>query len=376
MFFRENNKPPFNHSCEDNSTNKRPISASLVSTLLIIIATSTLIGLAQGNPYIYLGGTEPPADAEPPLIAILSPNNQTYISGNVLLKINVTAAEPKNTSSIFSMLLLRVYYKGDWQQSETCVFKYDSKTKSYSCDTNLTDIPEGEHNITVTASGAGQCFGGSMSRYSFKIIGSTSVFFTVNATAPTFSVLSPKNKTYPTSEVFLDLLVSENCSEVSYILDGQQRIITGGNVSLSGLSSGAHTLTAYAVYEGGNAAVPQTVKFAIAEPVTPTPTLTSIPSLDPIQTSSPRQPQTSTSTPTNSPPPSPTPTCSPSSTSLQETAEEPSETTGPTPYKELTYGTNMLPLQVGLVALILVIVLGILVLFGKYHRKKELGMMM
>ena len=72
-----------------------------------------------------------------------------------------------------------------------------------------------------------------MTAYGFFINGSSSVFFTIDATPPSILSLSVENKTYYTSDVPLDLTVNEPVSQISYSLDGQDNVTIAGNIGAS-----------------------------------------------------------------------------------------------------------------------------------------------
>ena len=105
-----------------------------------------------------------------------------------------------------------------------------------------------------------------MTAYGFFINGSSSVFFTIDATPPSILSLSVENKTYYTSDVPLDLTVNEPVSQISYSLDGQDNVTIAGNTTLTGLSDGEHNVTVYAQDIAGNIGASETICFSIQEP--------------------------------------------------------------------------------------------------------------
>jgi hypothetical protein len=87
--------------------------------------------------------------------------------------------------------------------------------------------------------------------------------------SPTISISSPENKTYNLGNISLAFTVDKPTSNLWYTLDSYGKAGILRNVSLSGISEGAHNLTVYARDEGGNIAA-KTVYFSIQEPFTTT----------------------------------------------------------------------------------------------------------
>jgi parallel beta-helix repeat protein len=63
---------------------------------------------------------------------------------------------------------------------------------------------------------------------------------------PIIFILSPENKTYTISDVLLNFTVSEPTSWIRYSLDGQANVTIFGNLTLSDLPEGSHSLEIYA----------------------------------------------------------------------------------------------------------------------------------
>jgi hypothetical protein len=235
----------------------------------------------KANPYIgsyiYSGEVSPEnADAEPPIITILSPQeNSTYDRPDVLLSFNVTVGE---TSANTNQGIDRVYYRGDWEESRHLVGYRTSYTATFDIpefSINLT-VPEGKHELTIWAEGDGsywvddaayESYSGFRGRiYGFDITGTESVVFTVDTTSPTVLILSVKNETYCTSEIPLNFTVNESVSQINYCLDGHENVAVDGNTTLTGLSNGEHSVTVYATDQAGNAGDSETITFSVDVP--------------------------------------------------------------------------------------------------------------
>lgn len=85
---------------------------------------------------------------------------------------------------------------------------------------------------------------------------------------PSISLISPENKNYTIATADLNFSLSAPAQWIAYSLDSQANITLAGNVTLTGLSSGQHTLTIYANDTYGNNATPQIVTFTVSPPIT------------------------------------------------------------------------------------------------------------
>jgi predicted phage tail protein len=257
---------------------KTLITACFTSALLTsLIAGSLFVGLGKANPYwhesVYEGEMSPPDGTPPPTVIIFSPNNDTvYSSKNFSLIFNITIAQ----SYAGFPDIDRIYYQPSWQSSNVDV--NPNRANSYSI--NFTDVPEGTYLLSVYAVQEGCVYThegvrqhrnapDSIAHYykTFKITGSSRVKFTIDVTPPQVSILSVQNKTYDTSDVQLDISVSEtSLSKLSYVLDGEENVTIVEKTTLSGLSNGEHSVTVYATDEAGNAGVSETTAFSVDVP--------------------------------------------------------------------------------------------------------------
>jgi hypothetical protein len=101
---------------------------------------------------------------------------------------------------------------------------------------------------------------------------------------PAVSIVSPNsNQTYTANDVLLTFNVNSQfapITQLSYSVDQNSSVEIIGNTTLTGLSSGNHTLTVTATDSNGNMAS-QTVTFAVIEPPMPSPTQTLAPTVTP-----------------------------------------------------------------------------------------------
>jgi len=84
-----------------------------------------------------------------------------------------------------------------------------------------------------------------------------------DTTPPTISILSPENKTYSVNDVLLTFTVSESTSWIGYSLNGQMNMTITGNITMSELSEGFHSLIVYASDTAGNMGCSDLVYFSI-----------------------------------------------------------------------------------------------------------------
>ncbi|MBT0159085.1 hypothetical protein G4O51_03775 [Candidatus Bathyarchaeota archaeon A05DMB-2] len=245
-------------------------------TLILVMIFSAVVGiqfnLGSANPYIrdFVEEREMPAPegTEPITILIISPENcKVYSSSNISLNFNISWPE-----SIDFFWLFQIYYNASWQPNKTNV-DYGSSARSITI--NLTEIPEGSHQLEVVAVAK---YTGYISHQeiknnlyltayyvSYRLNGSSIVNFTIDL-PPKISILSLGNKTYSAPNVELDFAVNEPISEVAYSLDGKENVTIAGNTTLTGLSNGAHNVTVYAWDAAGNTGASETIQFNVEAP--------------------------------------------------------------------------------------------------------------
>ena len=254
---------------------KKCATTSLFGVLVIsLLAILLLVNSAKANPLrlSHNLGTEPPDSyTKPPIVSVFAPENNTvYATSTLSLSFNVSVGE---SSTADSKYISGVYYKTDWQTSNSSIYEVNQIQSSETL--RLEDIPDGNHSLIVYAKEKGTYY--SYTDYSagnvwyeycslFEIEGSSSVFFTVDTTAPSVSVLSIQDATFYSPNVDLSFIVNEQTSRIAYSLDGNDNVTVAGNATLSGLSVGVHNDTVYAWDEAENVGASETVTFTVAEP--------------------------------------------------------------------------------------------------------------
>ncbi len=246
----------------------RKIMVAIALTLLISAIETQAITLARANPYLYLGDVPPDPYTKPPNVTIFSPDNNTvYTSNNITFSFNVSKpVSPRASQTI----LTYIYYKADWQQNTSYLYDYWVQSGYYITEFNYSNefigIPDGKHSIVIYANGKGWYPPSGMSYYGFVINGSSTIYFTVDASPPRISVLSLQNETYIASSIPLNWTVNELILQARYSLDGQDNVTLYGNTTLSGLAVGLHNVTVYAWDTVGNVGASETATFTVAEP--------------------------------------------------------------------------------------------------------------
>jgi hypothetical protein len=245
--------------------NKTFVIEAFITLLLLSIAVGTRLNLGRANPFLYYESVRPPNDAKPPAISTLPlRNNTVYASNNLSLIYNVSIPESK-----YSITIYEIRYERDWKDSIACIYHRPMMSPGlwkteYSYNLSLTEIPDGNRNITFIATATGG-YAEGLTAYSFSLETRSVINFTVDTNLPCISSLSVENKTYATHEVPLNFTVNEPVSQISYVLDGQKNVTVNGNTTLTGLTDGLHNVTVYAKDLAGNVGASQTLTFTIAE---------------------------------------------------------------------------------------------------------------
>jgi N-acetylneuraminic acid mutarotase len=165
----------------------------------------------------------------PPVLRVVSPENRAYNVSSIPVVFTATK---------------RVNWSG---------YSLDSLANvTLGENAALTALSEGNHSVVVYAN---DTFG--------NMGASSTVYFSVDTVRPAILVLSPENKVYGVNEVQLNFTTDEPVSWLAYTLDGEDNVTTSKNVTLAGLTNGAHNLTVYATDMVGNMGVSDTVHFSI-----------------------------------------------------------------------------------------------------------------
>ena len=226
--------------------NKKSVLASAFIYVLLVpvLVGVQFVNLASANPFSFPEQPPEPRDTNPPTISILSPENKTYTVNIVSLAFGVS--EHIHGAS----------YSLDGQVNVTIGNIPLVHGIGTFGNTTLTGLPDGMHSLIVYARDQAGNRGSS-----------DMIYFTVDTTPPSISILSPENKTYETTDIPLNFTVDETVSWMAYSLNGQANV-TVRNITLTGLAVDAHSLTIYAMDEAGNTGS-EIIYFSIAKETEP-----------------------------------------------------------------------------------------------------------
>ena len=257
-----------------------------IIALLPLLAVANLEA-TSGNPIptwdttMNGGVVAPDNKTKPPTIQFFCENNTKSRTNYLSIPSYISVGD---SSTAQSRRLEEIYYKADWLSSNTTIYKfivsiYDSSNYKppnptithLSTTINLTDVPEGNHRITLYANETGYYRSSKYSSsandtfnyyYDFKIIGSSTLNFSVDTIAPVISSISIENKTYYSANLPLSFLVDDKSSQLQYSIDNQSNVTLTSNTTLAGLTDGSHTLTIFATDSFGNIGI-EAVTFTV-----------------------------------------------------------------------------------------------------------------
>lgn len=255
---------------------------------LFLLFSTILFCPSEANPNLKeIGRVDPDSETKPPTITMFSPKNQTtYNTTTLNLSFDANIGESKTA---YNRAIMRASYKADWLANRTQLLDtYNinplmgriAYNTNYSCTEDLTGIPDGEHSIIVKVEEFGlyEISGSPCWFHFFKI----DVYVTIQLNKhqnhievlgifidteppPLISSLSIEDRVYNSSSIPLNYTVSGVVSTVKYSLDGSENVTLAGNTTLTGLSSGNHTLRIYAIDENRHIETSQFTSFSITE---------------------------------------------------------------------------------------------------------------
>ncbi len=173
----------------------------------------------------------------PAVIGIESPENQSVWQSNVIsLKVDVAS---------YFWVIDYVYCEADWLNGRHQIFSVQpnyTDALNASINVNFTEVPSGPHKITVYAT----TNDGSHSSANVSFVTSSAQKPTPTSTyIPTLlsiSILSQTDKTYTEEAVPISFSLSQPAEWIAYSLDRQALVVIKGNITLTGLSNGQHTV--------------------------------------------------------------------------------------------------------------------------------------
>lgn len=246
--------------------------ALILALSLSAVAGIQLVNLATANP-IGMFPTEP----EPLVVTIQSPKNGSRCFQE-RMSVAFTLQNPTLGGANSLTYAIDGQAKGDINGVVTAKegerFKGFFDILKYSATVDLSRLLDGWHTLTINAAGTSPYnpTPGGMGSIDADVCGSASIQFLFDMVSPSVSILLPQNKTYTTTDVPLNFTLSEKADWVGCSLDGQTNMTIDGNMILTGLSDGCHSLMVYANDTVGRFGTSETVYFTIAKETEHTPT--------------------------------------------------------------------------------------------------------
>jgi hypothetical protein len=223
--------------------------------------------------------------SEPPTIELQSPlNGAVFPLDNVSLAFTITKPDVGRSggwiddSSLYAGLtsfrngVIGVSVELDGQPDYSVMEVNSLLSSPFNSSLNLGGLEDGEHSVRVHASCRGVMLWAVATSGGVQITSERSisynassriVYFAVDITAPTVSILSVENKTYWKTDLPLDFMVGESSVNLMYCLDGRENVTLAGNATVINLEYGDHTLTVYAWDEAGNVGASETITFTV-----------------------------------------------------------------------------------------------------------------
>ena len=100
-------------------------------------------------------------------------------------------------------------------------------------------------------------------KYVAENVGSSTGRLTINTDPPIMTLTSPTNITYANSDILLNFTVNESTSWIGYSLDGNTNITIMGDILLTSLSEGSHSVILFANDTEGNMGSSSIIWFTI-----------------------------------------------------------------------------------------------------------------
>jgi len=248
-------------------------------TILSLILTAVMVqevSVANANPTIIPPMPETPDLNEPSIIVQLPEPNKTHNINTV--QYSITVKPPSSWFDVYpvhGMIMTIDYILEGNQHVEIADEPPYYERGQFTYEGTLSGLSEGNHSIEVYVRSdsfydppdkprSTQWPWGKMPPQDYYLdTYSGKVYFTVDTTPPTVSILSGGNGTYSGSEVPLSFAVDELTSCVAYCVDNVSNVTIVGNCTLTGLSNGQHSLTVYAWDTVGNIGASETIAFVV-----------------------------------------------------------------------------------------------------------------
>jgi hypothetical protein len=240
------------------------------------VAGSWCVNLVEANPYsMFLYNFTITPVKDPPIVSLVSPINGTT-DQNASIIFNVAMPESWQWTSSFSAFVGQI-------KSVTCsldqtqILSNDTlyglegffiqnysdpnyNVRSINYTKNVGSLSLGLHNLTINVK-AHTLYNYQQRLWYRVYVSATFTFMVVNP--PAVTSLSLENATYNAAKIPLVFSVDETPSWSGYSLDNQANVTANGNVTLTGLTEGNHSLVIYANDTFGNMGKADPVTFNV-----------------------------------------------------------------------------------------------------------------
>lgn len=241
----------------------KPLTAAFITLLLLsMLAGVQIINKAKAETLgpLDMRVHEPSSDT----IKIFSPQRKMYNAGSILLNFTVEAytAVYDVGYSLDGGAVERVNNLkkiSEVPAPEALLPPFVRVT--YAGNLLLSNLPRGTHSVTIYNG-----FQYQRINERYDVTAYAYVNFSINVPLnlpPSILILSPENKVYSTSDVFLNFTVDEPISQVTYSLDGHDNVTVVGNTTLNDLLAGDHIVTVYGQNNAGNIGASNPIHFTI-----------------------------------------------------------------------------------------------------------------
>lgn len=252
---------------------------ALILALLFSAVIACCVSLASANWMFPIPPLPLEPNKDPPTLIVQTPQDGDAYNVNTV-DVNFTVAEPASwliNGTVIGTYSVKMYIDGKQLNSSSFTASH------YSSDIdNLVEIisvvfynlTRGGHSVKTdvrpttfynpyypTHPPSGKGYG----IYRLDNVSQT-VHFVVNADPPKVSILSPANENYTSTDVPLNIIMNRPFSQITYSLDGHDNIAIGGNITLTGLRYGFHSLTLHVVDTSGNTGDYGTFTFSVVKP--------------------------------------------------------------------------------------------------------------
>ena len=205
-------------------------------------------------------------------IGITSPVNVTYSDGLLSLKVLMVSLVARNSE-------VSVTYSLVGKANVTVPLVIEGHDRSFHATITgsvaLPALSEGSHSVTVYSKYALYNFSAMGVYYpKYVVWDHNTVYFTIDyGISPVIFNLYLENKTYNENSLPLNFTTDEPTSWIGYCLDNQANATITGNLTLTGLTDGSHSILIYANDTAGNMGASETIFFNIMQDSTSFPTV-------------------------------------------------------------------------------------------------------